>query len=56
MESKISSKNETRPIVGKISRYIQNIIWRITREGATWVAINETMNRFNQERRKGLDE
>ena len=30
MESIISSKNETRPIVGKISRYIQNIIWSIT--------------------------
>ena len=30
MDSKTSSKNETRPIVGKISRYIQNIIWSIT--------------------------
>ena len=41
---------------GKKRKDIQNIIWRITEKGANWVAINETLNRFNQERRKGLDE
>ncbi len=56
-EDKVQIKNSfIDQSTGKERKDIQNIIWRITREGVVWVALNETLNRFDQKQRNGLDE